>query len=150
MMNWWARLATIDSLDEDVQRRGRTLVMLALGLIVVLALAFPLFLTQSNPAPASLAVVVAVVFNAVALLLARRGYVTLGAVLIIAIMIAAPTGAGLVMRSVRAGPVFFVLAPLIATVVLRPWQIWLATACSIAALIATALIVSQSVPLSEI
>ncbi len=150
MTSWWTRLITIDSLDEDTQRRGRTLVTLALGLIVVLGLALPLFLIQPNGGSAVVAVIGAIMIFTVALLLARRGSVTLGALLCILAVIAAPAGAGLATGVVRAGPIFFLLAPLIASVVLRPWQIWAATVCSIAVLIALALVVSQKAPISEI
>src|SRR6185436_12522157 len=109
MTSWWTRLITIDSLDEDTQRRGRTLVMLALGLIIVLGLALPLFLIQPNGGSAVAAVISAILIFTAALLLARRGRVTLGALLCIIAVIAAPTGAGLAIGAVRAGPVFFLL-----------------------------------------
>jgi rsbT co-antagonist protein RsbR len=119
-------LLTIDSTDDDLRRRGRNVVILALGLIIMI-LGFLLLspLQQGDLDLVGLAsLVVALVIYSGALLLARRGLVTLGAL----ILIASETAGICITIVTRALPTivpfFLVLSLLIAGLSLRPWQIW--------------------------
>jgi rsbT co-antagonist protein RsbR len=136
MRKFFTWLLTIDSPDEDLRRRGRNVVTLTLGLIIlVLAILLnSLFVSVNLVGLASL--VVGLLIYCAALLLARRGLVTLGALMLIAIQIV-----GTCFGTVTGGyptivPFFLVLSLLIAGLSLRPWQIWLVLAADLLGLAA--------------
>jgi anti-anti-sigma regulatory factor len=143
MIRLWARLTTVRSPDEDVQRRAGTLVTIALALIVVPMLFIPLFISSPNGIRAALGIAGMIVFCVVALLLARRGMATIGGLLLIGALIILPLLTVLSFGQIQASAVFFLMAPLVAGVVLRPWQIWIVAMLSTAALVAAALLIPQ-------
>jgi anti-anti-sigma regulatory factor len=135
VQRFWGWLTTVQSAEADFQRRGRTLVILSFGLMIVAAIALPLFLLL-NPAIEGVVITSALIaVVACALALARSGKVNLGAALIIAIVIAAPLAGILNSGNITAEPVYFLMAPLIAGVILRPWQIWAVMGLSVLTLL---------------
>jgi hypothetical protein len=82
LISW---LMTIGSPDGDIQRCGRVLVVLTLGLIALSLQLLPTTTTAENPLAALLVVGLSFVCYAIILVLARYGHVTAGGLLIIAL-----------------------------------------------------------------
>jgi rsbT co-antagonist protein RsbR len=135
--NW---LLTINSPDEDVRRRGRNVTIITLGLIALCLLSALLLLFAPAPAVTFAIIVIALAIYIGVLLLARRGHVTLGAIVLILEIILALFGSIWSVQSLSVTPYFFVLPLLIAGLTIRPWQIWIVLACIVAGLFAAILV----------
>lgn len=124
MSEWSTQLLQIRSTSADVQRRGRNLIILSLGM-TMLGLAFlPVILAMGQPlATAALLVVAALVFLGTAIL-GRAGYVSVGAYLLISLTVVATLGSTFIDASQANVPFFLVLAVLMAGVLLPAAQIW--------------------------
>jgi rsbT co-antagonist protein RsbR len=141
-------LMTIGSPDEDVQRRGRMLVLLTLGLIALSLLLLPATATAENPLAALILIVVSFVCYAIVLVLARYGSVTAGGLLIIAL-----TTLGTLLSSGDSiqsfnGLYFLILSLQVASLVLRPVQIWMVLAVVLVGVTLKALL-APSAPLAD-
>ncbi|HET9221872.1 MAG TPA: STAS domain-containing protein [Roseiflexaceae bacterium] len=141
-------LMTIRSPDEDVQRRGRMLVVLTLGLIALSLLLLPATATAEEPLAALILIGVSFICYAIVLVLARYGYVTAGGLLIIAL-----TTLGTLLssgNSIQAfnSLYFLILSLQVASLVLRPVQIWIVLAVVLAGVTIKALL-APSAPLAE-
>jgi rsbT co-antagonist protein RsbR len=112
--------------DPDIQRRGRTVVTVALSLTVFIVAALPIIVVRPEPLQSMLAVAVGSAIITTSVMLARRGQVELaGWILVVAsaVTVILPT----IMRRDITSSIFYLIIPLlIAGVVLRPWQVWLA------------------------
>ena len=117
-------LLTIDSPDEDVRRRGRMLAILAVALIVLIVLIIPLVLVTTLAPTVFVILAVATAGYVIVLALARRGHVTGGGWLIVAMMILGTLSALASMPDQLNSLYFLVLPLLVASLVLRPAQIW--------------------------
>ncbi|MEO7909968.1 MAG: STAS domain-containing protein [Roseiflexaceae bacterium] len=148
MREFFNRLLTIDSHEEDVRRRGRNVVIMALGLIVMGLLFVPVLLIQPIQAAILGLISVEVLVFAGLALLARSGRVTLSAWLLITIEILAVVGGSLISGMLSITPVFLIISVLIASLSLRPWQIWPVLAANLIGLIATILMLPSS-PFAE-
>ena len=143
-------ILTINSADEDARRRGRNVVILALGLIAMAILFVPVVMLRSIVGPGVYATIaVAIGLYAGVVMLARRGLVTLSALLFIATEVIAVLGASFSTGQLSVGPFFLVLALLIASLTLRPWQIWPVLAAITVGLFATIFALS-STPFAEL
>jgi rsbT co-antagonist protein RsbR len=148
MRQLFSWLLTIKSSDDDARRRGRNVVILALSVCVMICFLVPLVLSQMSPG------MVLVLFGPPTLIyigaiwLARRGLVTLSALIFIATETVGVFGGMLSTSQIGVAPFFLVLSLLIASLSLRPWQIWPVLAASLAGLIATALLLPNS-PLKD-
>lgn len=134
MRQLFSWLTSIESRDEDLRRRGRNVVILALGSICMALIAlFAVLLIRDNGKNLLIIGLVLLVYLGV-IVLARRGRVTLGALILIASMAVATVGASLGNHSQSIAPFFLILPVLIASLCLQPSQIWLVSAAMSVAL----------------
>src|SRR5215475_13396556 len=115
MTPYWAWLMRIDSRDSDVRRRGRNVIILALGMIVTVLIFMLLVATQPDSA-LSLAIlaVCALIFVGV-LLIVRRGYVTPGASVFVASLLLATLGSSLMSGILSVIPFYLILPVIVAS-----------------------------------
>jgi rsbT co-antagonist protein RsbR len=125
-------LLTIRSEDDDEQRRGYTTALISLAMIATIIMVLPLPLMARSPSTGLIVLSAALLGFITSLLLARSGRITAGALVAITVVLVgvlAPT-----LRS--SGPsfaLFFLsLSVLIASLTLRPWQIWLVLLANLA------------------
>jgi rsbT co-antagonist protein RsbR len=137
-------LLTIDHPDDDHQRRGRNLVILALSLICAALLFVPILLFLRSQSIIFVDIGLAILVYVGVLLLGRRGLVTLGAVIFITVITLAILGGTLSVGTLSSSPFFLILSLLIASLCLRPWQVWLVLAANIVGLTATILLLPSS------
>jgi rsbT co-antagonist protein RsbR len=142
-------LLTIDSPDEDVRRRGRNIVLMALGLITLCVLFTLLLLFSATPAQTYVTIVIGAAIYIGVLIVARRGWVTLSAIVFILALMSILFISIWITQSVLTAPFFLVLPLLIAGLSLRPWQIWVVLACVVIGLFAT-LMTLPNRPLMEL
>lgn len=115
---------TIQHPDEDWRRRGQNVIVLAVGLMLVVLLSLPMALS-SQRAPDLVAIFISVFVFSMAVFLSRRGYVTLAAVLILAVCILGALAPMLFSTQIQDTPFFFAVGLLVAGVTLRPQAIWI-------------------------
>ncbi|HEU4322741.1 MAG TPA: STAS domain-containing protein [Roseiflexaceae bacterium] len=118
-----ARWLTIQHSDEDIRRRGRTLVILCTCLIVVSLLAIPVMLSQPNQQSSLVSIGASILVFLTILLLARAGWVTAAAALLVGVWLLLMVGGPLVRREVLSAPIFVAGAILLAGVTMRPWAV---------------------------
>jgi rsbT co-antagonist protein RsbR len=147
-------LLTIDSPDEDVRRRGRTLAILAVAMIVLVVLVIPLVLLTMPTATVFVILVVGTVGYVIVLALAQRGHVTAGGWLIVAMLILGTISALASAPQQFAGLYFLVLPLLVASLVLRAAQVWIVLAMILiglgALVVATPNVLSQPTVLTTV
>src|SRR5262245_10158540 len=112
-------LLTIDSVDDDIRRRGRNVVIMALGLIVVTLLFVPVILLQGLHISTAVTLAGSICMYTGVLLLARRGLVTLGALIFIGVIMLSILGSAFISHQLSVGPFYLVLSLLIASLSLR-------------------------------
>lgn len=122
------QLFVIPSTDPDTQRRGRTMITVALALVLIMLIALPIVFTRAPadrlPSMVTLLIGLGIVSGTIAL--ARTGWVnSAGWTLVLT------TGFAVILPSLVRGDVssslLYLLIPvLIAGVVLKPWQSWVA------------------------
>lgn len=117
-------LLHIDATDPDIQRRGKILVSLSSG-VVVLLLTVGLTLTLIQPTIGRLInLTLATLVFVVSFILGKKGLVTIGGYLLI-ILTTLGALSGEVLNSTSPFSVFYlVLAILLASILLKPYQIW--------------------------
>lgn len=140
MRQFFTWLLTINSPDEDVRRRGRNLVILAIGLICTALLFVPTLLLQPTKGVVFVEVGIAVLLYIGVLILGRQGLVAIGALLFVSVITLAILGGTLSSGTLSIAPFFLVLPLLTASLCLRPWQVWLVLAASIVGLTITILL----------
>jgi rsbT co-antagonist protein RsbR len=118
-----ARFVAVDHPDEDIRRRGRMLAIVALGMLGVATGIALLGLISGDLISLGIFPAALIIYGG-PLLLARRGYVTLGGAIIITSIIL------VMLANLSAPPLlgsgyFLVLPMLVAGLVLRPHNIWL-------------------------
>src|SRR5690348_2938931 len=149
MLQFFSWLLRVDSSDEDVRRRGRNLVIMALGLICMALLFVPLLLLQPTTSGAVfLDIGVAVLIYAGVVALARRGLVALGALTFVLVITLAIIGGTLSGNMLSVAPFYMVLPLFVAGLCLRPWQTWLVLALNLAGLTLMILLLPSS-PFNE-
>ena len=125
MQNFRHWLLRVNHPDEQARRAGRNVIMLALNMTCVALLFFPIQIYEKQVNSIIIgAINVAVVTYIVTIILARKGWVTTAATLFISLLtvsIAIPT---IMTGSLSIAPFFLILPILIASVCLKPWQIW--------------------------
>jgi len=137
MRQFFSWLLTIRSSDEDARRRGRNLVILVLGLSVMIFLLTPLALSQLPAGTVFLLLGPPLLIYIGAMALARRGFVMLSALIFVVTELAGTIGGMLNTGQLSVAPFFLVLSLLVASLVLRPWQIWPVLAANLAGLVVT-------------
>jgi methyl-accepting chemotaxis protein len=148
MAQWLTWLLTIDTDVDEARRRGRHVVILALGLLVMVLLFVPVILFNSSSTTGLWIVSMAGIVIAGALLLARRGYVTAGGLILIATIAIATLGSSANSGKIGITPFYTLLGVLIAGLVLRPWQIWATLGAYVSALVLVCLALPQN-PFNE-
>lgn len=142
-----AALLTIDSPAEDVQRRGRSLVSIATVLLLML-IGLVLLWFQQGDREAATAGAICGGFFLTAILLARRGRVTLAAALFsttISLAVLGLCATGFLDRNTP----FYLLLPISAAALIFPSRlIWPMLALNILGLVAVATLVAAQHPLS--
>lgn len=119
-----AWIASVRVLDEDVQRRGRILNILALGLIILSLAYVPIGLITGYALLRIGQLLTVALIAAVAFWLGRRGRITLGAYLLIGVLIYV-VASSIPGRFFSANILFFTILPvLFAGVLLAPIHIW--------------------------
>ncbi|HEY0604077.1 MAG TPA: STAS domain-containing protein [Herpetosiphonaceae bacterium] len=118
------RLLTIAHPDPEIRRRGRNTVILALGLIIFALLFLPVTFEQGNVLVAQLILSVGIVILLGVIWLARKGRVTEAALLLIITSLAG-FAVGIVTNPIFSSSSFLISLPiLMASVTLRPRQLW--------------------------
>lgn len=135
--------ANIQHADEDVRRRGRNTVLIAGGLFVLTLAAGVTTLGTAMQLVSLSVIAVALVLFATSILLARRGNVGPAAAIVLAVCILGVLGALLGTRQISDLPFFFIISILVASVTLRPGQVWIVAA------IVTLLLVGVAYPLAS-
>jgi rsbT co-antagonist protein RsbR len=124
MQSWFTWLLAINSSDENVQRRGRNLVILLLAQFGA-ALFFLPSLLFSPQAGASLPVTFAsLMMYVIIFLMARRGLVTVAAFIRVVGLLIAVLSVAVSTGRLTVTPFFLLVSLLMAGLTLRPWQIW--------------------------
>jgi rsbT co-antagonist protein RsbR len=142
-----ARLLTVRSPDEDEQRRGWMVMLVALGLIATSLLLLPLVLQAAAPTAGLIVLLGSIPIYIGVLLLARSGRVTVGAVVLITAILLGIFGSMLNSRTVSFSVFYLALSLLIASLTLRARQIWFVL---LADLLGLALVASNlAIPLRE-
>ena len=139
MRQFFTWLLAIDSPDEDVRRRGRNVVIMALGLITLCLLFVLLLLLTPTPSVTYIIIAVTMVIYTGVLLFARRGHATLSAIVLILALMLALFSSIWSTQSLSVAPYYLVLPLLIAGLSIRPWQIWVVLTCIVVGLFATIL-----------
>ncbi|MBC8075906.1 MAG: response regulator [Chloroflexales bacterium] len=118
-------ITTINSADANEQRRGRMVIIMALGMLCATVLGFPTAFIQPNVGQEL------VTFGSGGLIfllicrLARRGHVTTGAILLIITISLGVFSLTLANGNLITTPYFLAVSVLVAGLVLRPRYIWL-------------------------
>jgi rsbT co-antagonist protein RsbR len=131
LFSWLIR---IDSPDEEVQRRGRNLVIQTAGMIALTLFFLVLDLIHANITPTTAIVGTAGLLFTGVLVLGRRGYVTQGGIILIVVELAGILGTALNGGRISVQVYYMVLPLLTASLCLRPWQIWPTLAVCLAGL----------------
>jgi rsbT co-antagonist protein RsbR len=132
MLNW---LLAVRNPDPDAQRRGRNTIVIAIGLMLMSLASVPLVLIQPDPAPQLVGAIGGVFLQLPTIILARRGRVTLAALLLLSLTLSTLFGIPLLSRQIGLVPVFFVVGVLTASVIARPWVVGLSMLVAIVAII---------------
>lgn len=132
-------LLTIPHPDGDLQRRGRNLIIIALGLITLNILSIPLVLIQPEPLPQLAPVIISSLGCLGLIWLAHRGQVQAAAYLLMALIILALFLTPLGSRQIGLVPCLFLLAALVASVTARPRDVVVATIASLLAIVVQAM-----------
>src|SRR5215211_1726920 len=121
-----AKLLTIHADTSEVQQRGRAVVVLAIAMASVALIFVPVALILQSRPQLSIAIeMFAMVIFISAALLARGGRVDAGAGLLLGILIVTPLLVLVGGRSINIIPFALLFSVVIASLLLRPWQIWL-------------------------
>jgi rsbT co-antagonist protein RsbR len=122
------QLLTVKHSDSDVQRRGRTMITVALALVVIMVVALPIIFTRAAaerlPSIITLVLGLGIVVGTIAL--ARSGRVDIAGWALVTTTALAVILPSLVRGDVSSSLLYLVVPVLIAGVVLRPVQIWTA------------------------
>ncbi len=121
-----AKLLTIYADSSEAQQRGRAIVVLAMAMAAVALIFVPVaFILQSRPELSIAIEMLAAALFIVATLLARSGRIGAGAGLLLGTLIIAPLLVLVGGRSINIIPFALLFSVVIASLLLRPWQIWL-------------------------
>ena len=127
MRSWLDWLLTINSPDENIRRRGRNIIYIILGLLVLIAFIVMAWIIL---APVSIVFAVATLIPAFTYIgmiaIVRRGYVDIAAIIIFMLQLVV-TCYILTSAFGSSWAIMMLMTPLLfASVSLRSWQIWIA------------------------
>lgn len=124
MRTWIDWLLSVRRGDEDEQRRGSVVILIAVGLILTCLLLLPLTLASTTTSVGTMVVLIGTLIEVIALLLARSGHVTIAAGVTIGMIVIGTLGSMLAGGMISIAIFFLALSPLIASLTLRPRHIW--------------------------
>ncbi len=130
----FSSLIDVRHADGDTQRRGRNLIIIAVGLIGLNIFSVPLVLIQPEPLPQLVPGIISSISCGGLIWLARRGQVNTAAYLLMSLLVLALFLTPLGSRQIGLVPCLFLLAGLIASVTARPRDVVFATGASILAI----------------
>lgn len=153
IMNWLARLITIQHPDPHVQRRGRSLAIIVLTMIALSFLLIPLVFIGAMQLSGVLVVGVSLLIYGLALALAHHGHVTLAGWIAAMCVTVGVTGStfgepSIVPALSYSGLVFLAFSLLIVSLVMPSQRVWWALLINLAAL-AFAVTLNRNVPLTD-
>lgn len=145
MQRFFSWLLQVETLDEDVRWRGRNVVLLSLSMSVMAFLFVPVTLLMGPPNLTIYAMIgVTILLYLGIATLARYGPVALGGVLFVVLGTCSVLGSILLTGQVSITPFFLVPTVLAASLMLRPWHIWIVLAINAGGLIGTVLLLPVS------
>jgi len=110
----------------SAQQRSIIVTVLVSGIIIVAVLFLPFaYLFQPYPFASRVVEAIAITTFVTILLLVRRGYLAQGVVLFLTVVILGPFAAMVGARCISSVPIFMLFSVLIASLLVRPIQIWL-------------------------
>lgn len=127
------RFYSVATNDPNQRRRGTMILNVSVLLCVLLALAIPVTMLRTDVLPSLVTIGLGVVLIGTVIVLARAGRVEVAGWLLVIISVALVTLPSVVRREVTTSLFYLSLPILIASVVLRPWQVWIALVCTYAA-----------------
>lgn len=137
--NW---LLHIDTTDPDIQRRGKILVSLSTGVVVVL-LTVGLTLTLIQPTIGRLInLTLATLVFVVSFILGKKGLVTIGGYLLITLTTIGALSGEILNPTSPFNMFYLVPAILLASILLKPYQIWIVLGICLASMFG----ISQLIP----
>jgi rsbT co-antagonist protein RsbR len=140
-------LLAIPHPDEDIRRRGRNVVALALGLIGLGLLLIVLWVFQREY-PSLVAGAVALVLFGVAIAIARRGWVGQAALLLIGVLTLAVLSVMVANNALSDTPYFLLIPVSIAGLVLSAQQVWPVFIANAIGLGVVTALIARTAPLS--
>jgi len=129
------RLLSVRNPDTDAQRRGRNLIIVTIGVIIMALLSLPLVMIQPEPGPQLVAPLAGSVICLGIIALARAGRVSVAATGLVTLLLLGLFLTPLASRQIGLVPQFFVVAVLIASVTSRPWVVGITATLAIAAVV---------------
>jgi rsbT co-antagonist protein RsbR len=139
-----ANLLTVSHPDEDLRRRGRNVIMVALGLSILGLILMVLWIFQGEY-PSLVVDVPALLLFAISIVLVHRGLVAPAALLMIGVLMLSVLGVMLANNALSDTPYFLLIPVSIAGLVLSARQVWpVFGACLVGLAGVTALIVRTS------
>lgn len=135
-------LLTIRAIDEDELRRGRTLIIITVGLFAAMFGFYPMTIFLApNPLYGLVTLSVMNLLYLVVIALTRQGYIGIGGWLFIgmssvAVLASIPTNR----EDITATPFFLIVSVVVGGLVLRAWQIPLVALANLLAFMAVALL----------
>jgi len=124
------RFYSVATNDPNQRRRGTIILSVSALLCVLLVLAIPLTLLRTDALPSVIAVGLGVLLIGSAIVLARAGRVQVAGWLLVIISATVVVLPSIMRREVTSTLFYLVIPILIASVVLRPWQVWVALVCT--------------------
>jgi rsbT co-antagonist protein RsbR len=125
------RLLTIPTSDAELQRRGRTILSVALVLLGLILMALVPVFFRPDPTPSLLGLGAGALVVLSSMALAHWGRVGLAAWVLVLMIIGAVMFPILIRREVTSSLLYLTLPVVVAGVVLRPWQVWLVLAAGL-------------------
>jgi rsbT co-antagonist protein RsbR len=109
--------------NDDVRRRGRNLIVLCVGLIVTASIFLINAIIEASSASTIWFTFIPLLIMLGVAVLARYGHVTVGAWLLVIVLLLATAGSSMSGGQVSVAPFYFVIPMLVGCLTLRPWQI---------------------------
>lgn len=126
-MHHVSKMIRIHHVDEDVQRRGLNIILMAAGLqIIALLLTIYLILAGSLSVRFLISVATSLIIQTIVIVLAWRGFVDLAGGMLVSMAIVGLTGAAFFNNDSLVTPIFLMLPLLMAAAALRP--VWIIVA----------------------
>src|SRR6266487_417306 len=125
MQSFLTWLLTVNSHDEEVRRRGHNLIILILAMFGLGLFFLPTLLFNPQAVASLVITLVSLLLYGGIFFMARRGLVAPAALIFIVSLLLATLGSALSTGRLSVTPFYLLVPLLVASLTLRPWQIWL-------------------------